>query len=81
MGKNEDKMTLKAMARLRKEREEKAKKKSSGSYSYSHIKDLGDKVVRKIKMKKGGAVKGYKNGGSCRGMGAATQGGKFQGVY
>ena len=81
MGKNEDKMTAKAMERMRKEREEKAKKKASGSYSYSHIRDLGDDVVRKIKMKKGGAVKGYKDGGSCRGGGAATQGTKFKGTY
>lgn len=76
MGKNEDKMTAKAMERMRKEREEKAKKKASGSYSYSHIKDLGDDVVRKIKMKKGGAVMS-----ECRGGGAATKGKKFQGVF
>jgi len=81
MGKNEDKMTAKAMERMRKEREEKAKKKASGSYSYSHIKDLGDDVVRKIKMKKGGAVKGYKHGGECRGYGAATQGKGFKGTF
>ena len=74
MGKNEDKMTAKAMERMRKERENKAKKKASSSYSYSHIKDLGDDVVRKIKMKKGGAV-------TCRGGGAATKGTRYNGSY
>jgi len=85
MGKNEDKMTAKAMERMRKEREEKAKKKASGSYSYSHIKDLGDDAVRKIKMNKGGKVKGYGHGGNvggeCRGGGAATQGKGFKGTF
>ena len=67
MGTNEKKMTLRAMERLRKERENKGKK---DSYSYKHIKDLReDDVVRKIKMKNGGIVRG-----KARGGGAATKG-------
>jgi len=70
MGKTEEKLNLQAMERERKKREAKDKKKIS--YRYDHIKDL-DKEVREIKMKKGGSV--------ARGMGAATQGGKFKGVF
>ena len=55
------------MERLRKERENKGKK---DSYSYKHIKDLReDDVVRKIKMKNGGIVRG-----KARGGGAAIKG-------
>ena len=79
MGKNEDKMTLRAMERLRKERENKGKKKS---YTYSHIKDLReDDVIRKIEMKKKGGKVGYSSGGYCRGGGAATKGTKYNGSY
>ena len=41
-------------------------------------KDYAEKTGKPMKMKYGGKVKKMKGGGSCRGMGAATQGGNFK---
>ena len=71
-------LTAEAMERERLKRElKKAMKDKETTYSYDKLKDK----IRKLEMKKGGAVKGYKDGGSCRGGGAATQGTKFKGTY
>ena len=72
------KLTAEAMERERLKRElKKAMKDKETSYSYKTL----EEKIRKLEMKKGGAVKGYKMGGECRGYGKATQGKGFKGTF